>query len=612
VIAPDSAELPRGTQRYPDYELDGSASPSRYRDVDLSGPVDYYALDPNLGPVLELHVGDEVMAWADERLAVLGARCGGEIVRRAETYDRVGHQLERYDRFGRDVSRVVYHPDWLQNRDELFDFGLVGWNHDPELVARFGRAPVQLLTAFDYLVGQADMALCCPLELAHGTVAVLEQFGTDGVARFLAPVVATDRAKRLQVAQVATEVTGGSDVGATRTEARRQDRSWVLDGEKWFASNCGADLIVTLGRVDPDSAGTKGLGLFIVPRACADGSPNGISIRRLKDKMGTIGVPTGELIFTAAEAHLVGDAAEGWRYMAEMLNHTRFWNAVGALGVMRRAFLEAAAYAARRRSFHTTIDSFPMVRERLVWLYVDLCATAALTFECAAALETKQTTGDPAAALRFRTLAPVLKYRAGEQNVDFARAAVETLGGNGYVADFGTPRLLRDAQVNTIWEGTSSICALDLQRAIAKHHGHQAVLDHLDARLAPVLAGPVGHLADLARAATAQATEAIGALADHPPSRRQQQARRLADLFGDAAALAALAVEADHEARRGDFRKALTADLVAARRAQPTDPVARITQGFLGVPDLYPALFGPTTLTKPDYQAALEALTHSP
>jgi hypothetical protein len=295
--------------------------------------------------------------------------------------------------------------------------------------------------------------------------------------------------------------------------------------------------------------------------------------------------------------------------MAEMLNHTRFWNGVGALGVMRRAFLEAAAYAARRRSFQTTIDSFPMVRERLVWLHVDLAATTALTFECAAALETMQTTDDPAAALRFRTLAPVVKYRAGEQNVDFARAAIETLGGNGYISTFGTPRLLRDAQVNTIWEGTSNICALDLQRAIAKQHGHRAVLDHLDAHLEPILAGPVCHLADLARATIAQATAAIEALADQPTSRREQQARRLADLFGDATALAALTIEADHEASHGDFRKALTADLFATRRTQPTDPVAAITDGFPGIPELYPALFGDEALSESDYQTALEALT---
>jgi alkylation response protein AidB-like acyl-CoA dehydrogenase len=252
-----SPPMARGTQVYPDYKLDGSGSPSRYRNADTSGPVNYYELDRNLRAVLELHVGDGVLQWAQERLATLGARCGGEVVRRADVYDRVGHELERYDRFGRDVSRVVHHPDWLANRDEMFDFGLVGWNHNPKLVERYGRAPVQLLAAFDYLVGQADMAICCPVELAHGTVAVLERFGTEeNVEGFLEPIVATDLGRRLQVAQVATEITGGSDVGASRTEAGRlDDGRWVLNGEKWFASNCSAELILTLGRIDPDVPG---------------------------------------------------------------------------------------------------------------------------------------------------------------------------------------------------------------------------------------------------------------------------------------------------------------------------------------------------------------------
>jgi alkylation response protein AidB-like acyl-CoA dehydrogenase len=512
-------------------------------------------------------------------------------VRRAEIYDRVGHELERHDRFGRDVSRVLHHPDWITSRDAVFDFGLVGWNHDADLVRRHGRAPVPLLTAFDYLVGQADMALCCPLELSHGTVAVLERFGTPQQRDELLPrLAATDAATRLQVAQVATEITGGSDVGASRTEARFEDGRWLLTGEKWFASNCGADLIVTLGRVDADTPGTKGLAMFAVPRTRADGTPNGISIRRLKDKLGTIGVPTGELILTDAEAELIGEADRGWSYMAEMLNHTRFWNAVGSLGVMRRAFLEAAAYAARRRSFGAPLDAFPMVRERLVWLAVDLAATTALTFECAAALERAQTDGDESAALRFRTLAPLIKYRAGEQNVDFARAAVETLGGNGYIETFPTARLLRDAQVNTIWEGTSNICALDLQRAIAKQQGHRAVLDDLDARLAG-LAGAVEHLVAPARELLAQTATALDALASQPQARRDQQARRVADLVGDAVAFAAMTIEADFEAGRGDFRKALMADLFAARRAAPTDQAALVTDAFTGVPDLYLALF---------------------
>jgi acyl-CoA dehydrogenase len=210
--------------------------------------------------------------------------------------------------------------------------------------------------------------------------------------------------------------------------------------------------------------------------------------------------------------------------------------------------------------------------------------------------------------LRFRTLAPVVKYRAGEQNVEFARAAIEMLGGNGYVNTFGTPRLLRDAQVNPIWEGTSNICALDLQRAITKQQGHRAVFDHLNGRLDRLTDGPAANLADHASDTIVQATAAIDGLADAPVARREQQARRLADLVGDAVAIASMAIEADHEACGGDYRKALTVQLFAARRTQPTDPVVAITEGWAGVPDLYPAVLGDAQLGEDEYRLALAAL----
>jgi acyl-CoA dehydrogenase len=598
---------------FPEYRLDGSGSPSLYRRYEAGRGLNYYEADPNLAAVLGMYLDDRTRAWATERLRVLGERCGTDIVRRADVYDRAGHELRRYDRFGIEVSEVVYHPDWLTNLNEVFDFGLVGWNHDVDRLARYGRAPATLMTAFDYLLGQADMALCCPIELAHGAVVVLERFADPELRSRLLPAVAsTSAATRLQVAQVATEITGGSDVGASRTEARRDGDRWLLRGEKWFASNVGADLIVTLGRVDAARAGTRGLGMFIVPRRRSDGSRNAISIRRLKDKMGTIGVPTGELIFDDAEAYLVGDPHEGFHYMAEMLNHTRFWNAVGSVGIMRRAFLEAAIYTARRASFGTTLDSFPMMRERLIWLQVDLAATVALLFHTAAALDAQQQSGDFEHELRFRTLAPVVKYRAGEQTVDFARAAVEMLGGNGYVADFGTPRLLRDAQVNPIWEGTSNICALDLWRAIDRQQGHEAVLREVERQLSGLDSEAGGRLAEAATTGIEDVREAIDYLAGASEARRAQQARRLADLVGDVLALAAMAVEAEHEASRGDYRKAVLGELFSQRLATGQTRRVAVRDAWEGLPELYPILFGDGPISEREHAAALALLGARP
>ncbi len=608
-------EAPAGRVRpgapvYPDFALDGQGSPSRYRHHESGRGLNYYTADPDLQATLDTYLDPATRGWAQEVLVELGERAGTELVRRADVYDAVGHELVRYDRFGRDVSRVAYHPDWLTSLDEVFDFGLVGWNHDPARLERYGRAPVTLLTAFDYLVGQADMALCCPLELAHGTVVVLEQFATpEQRERFLPAVVATHAADRLQVAQVATEVTGGSDVGATRTEAVRTETGWELTGEKWFASNVGADLIVTMGRVDPAVAGTRGLALFVVPRTRADGSPNGVSIRRLKDKMGTIGVPTGELILSGAEAHLIGDADGGFRYMAEMLNHTRYWNAVGSVGIMRRAYLEAATYTSRRASFGTTLDAFPMMRERLVWLQVDLAATTALMFHTGAALDAFTDGGDPRDHLRFRTLAPVIKYRAGEQNVDFARAAVEMLGANGYISTFGTPRLYRDAQVNPIWEGTSNICALDLWRAVSRQRGHEPVLDACEAVVAGLQTAPARRIGEAALAGGKDVREAVDGLADKPRARQEQQVRRLADLVGDVVALAALAQEVDTDVRGGgDHRRALLAELHALRMGSAFTRRGAVLDAFAGVPELYPLLVGDAPVSAAQYTAALATL----
>lgn len=597
------------TAEFPAYTFGEPRSGSCYARYESGRDLNYYTADPNLRFVLEGYLSAETLAWAEPRLHTLGERCGTVIVHRADTVDRVGHELVRYDRFGRDISEIAYHPDWLTNLNEVFDFGLVGWNHHPSWHAQTGYAPVPLLAALDYLVGQADMALCCPLELAHGTVMVLEQFADPSVRdRFLSAVTATSEADRLQVAQVATEITGGSDVGASRTEAEQIGGEWYLSGEKWFASNIGADLILTLGRVTAGSTGTAGLGMFLVPRRKPDGSPNGISIRRLKDKMGTRGVPTGELLLNHALAFLIGDPAHGFHYMAVMLNHTWFWNAVGSLGVMRRAYVEAAVYAARRPAFGTSLDAFPMVCEQLVQMTVDLEATTALIFETAYALEAAKDGADATASLRFRTLAPVVKYRAGEQNVTFTRAAVEMLGGNGYVSTFGTPRLLRDAQVNTIWEGTSNICALDLWRAITKQQGQVPLLERAEVLVCSIKTGPAKHLATIVQRGIEDVRVAIGALEGASQTRRQQQARRLADLLGDVMALAVLTAEADRGVTSGDYRKALVGELFALRFFGVSNPLEAVLQAGNGIPECYEVLMRDGACGKSAYETLVQGL----
>jgi hypothetical protein len=295
--------------------------------------------------------------------------------------------------------------------------------------------------------------------------------------------------------------------------------------------------------------------------------------------------------------------------MGEMLNHTRFWNAAAAAGIMRRCLLEAATYTARRASFGSTVDHFPMMRERLIWLDVDLTATLSLLMHTAAALEESEADGALDDRLRFRTLAPVVKYRTGEQDVDFARAAIELIGGDGYVATFGTPRLLRDAQINPIWEGTSNICALDLWRAITRQRGHEPVFDRCEQMVTGLASQSARRAGDAALRAVRGAREVIAALTLASRSRQEQQARRVADLVGDAVALAAMAVEADADVSRdGDHRKAVVAELFALRMNGGYTRCSAAADGFDGVPGLYPMLFGDDPLDAAGYRRALTAL----
>lgn len=561
--------------------MDGS-SESRYGRFEQARGTNWYDADPNLRFVLEGWLDPATLAWIDEPLGRLGERCATAIVDRADTVDRIGHELETHDRFGRVTGRVLYHPDWLANLDEVFDFGIVGWNPDPARLREFGRAPLELRVAFDYLVGQADMALACPLEMSHGATVVLERFADDDLRDDLLPrVTATNARARAQVAQSLTELHAGSDAGQIATLGTPDGAGWRVSGEKWFVSNVGADLIFMAARVDGQGPGTRGLGMFVLERERDDGTPNGLTVRRLKDKMGTIGVPTGELVITDAHARVIGAPDRGWQYMAEMLNHTRFWNAVGSLGIMRRAYMEAAVHAARRRAFGRPLDALPMVRERLVWLTVDLEATTALTFWAANAAER-------AAATVFRGLAPLLKYRCGEQNLTFAHAAIETLGGNGYVDTFGTPRLLRDAQVNTIWEGTSNICALDVWRAVEQDRADDALVREASARLAAVSAAELEQLVSHARAALDAVVTASDRLRRATRAHREQHARRFADLLGDALALTALVCEAD----RGDARKAVVAHLFAQRLIAGARALDDVTGAFEEAADAYPLVLG--------------------
>src|SRR5581483_3638825 len=251
--------------------------------------------------------------------------------------------------------------------------------------------------------------------------------------RFLPHLTTMNYAEAWDGAMFMTEIKGGSDLASSECAAKKTPGGWRLNGSKWFCSNIDAEAILTLARPEGADPGLRGLALFLVPKRTMDGRRNGIHIRRLKDKLGTKAVPTGEIDFEDAEAYLMGserdDAARdgrGLNRMMEMVQGSRFGVALMGLGIMRRSFFEAAIYAHHREAFGQRIAAFPLMRETLVDMAVEVEAGTALCFEAGA-----MGVGDAEARRLYRILVPLAKLRCARKGVELASLAVEVHGGNG-------------------------------------------------------------------------------------------------------------------------------------------------------------------------------------
>jgi alkylation response protein AidB-like acyl-CoA dehydrogenase len=271
-------------------------------------------------------------------------------------------------------------------------------------------------------------------------------------------------------------------VGATGTRAVRDGEHWRLFGEKWFCSNVDAEAILTLARPDGAPEGTRGLGLFLVLRD-RDGRRNGLRIDRLKDKLGVRSMPTGEVTLDGAVGELVGDVGAGFKQMAEMLNLSRMYNAVCSIGLARRAIHESTEYLRARRTFGRPAIEHALVRETLADLNAEEIGGKHLVFTLTHHLG-RADQGSAPDQLLVRILTPLVKYATAKTAVWAASEGIELHGGNGYIEDSVMPRLLRDAQVLPVWEGTTNILVLDALRACAKTAAHEALLEDIARRCA--------------------------------------------------------------------------------------------------------------------------------
>jgi hypothetical protein len=477
-----------------------------WSDIDAVVGRNWYRLDPDLQARVRRDCPADDLDWAEATLDAFGALVGDAIARAADTVDAHPPELVRYDRWANEVGEIAHHPAMLDAKRALWQAGYPS-GFAAQARERGRSTPGVVLGAASYLLAQADTGMVCSLGMTSGVAGLVDSYAPADVRDgLLAGLRAADVDRAVDGSMFLTERDGGSDLGRTVhcTAHDLGDGRVEITGEKWFCSNVDGAAIVMLARPEGAPEGPTGLGLYLVPRVLEDGSRNRYTIRRLKQKLGTRSVPTGEVEFHGALGYALrprrtpgdggvtaGDApgdqvvsdTGGLDRMMEMVNGSRFGVALMGLGIARRCFAEAATWAHHRQAKGRSLVDLPLVREQLVDQLAELEAAVALGFECSAAGAL------PDGARLRRILVPAAKVRLCRLGVEAASFAVELHGGNGYCEDWGLTRQLRDAQCHPIWEGSENICVIDVLRSIRRHAAHEALLARIDRAVATARAG---------------------------------------------------------------------------------------------------------------------------
>ncbi|UPM53768.1 acyl-CoA dehydrogenase family protein [Gottfriedia acidiceleris] len=449
--------------------------------------MNFYKEDRNLQMILGKYFNKDFFTWANKELEEFGELCANEIDQRAIRTDREGQpRLIKYDAYGNDISHVWVNEGYKHTVKDTYNRGIVSYIHKP--IPELGIKGNYIYSyAQGYLLSQTEAGFYCPVTLSMAATFLVERYADKGLKeKYLPHLLSTGEIELYEGATFLTERQGGSDVGANIVKAVKEGDYYRIYGEKYFASNAGQCGITTiLARIEGAPSGSKGLSLFLVPWKNDDGTNNGFTIRRLKDKLGVRAVPSGEVEFNGAKAFLIGDPSRGINYMMEALNLSRICNAVASVGIMRRAYVEAKKYAENRLAFGQLLTNFPMVQELLAKLASIQEVQTSAVFNLVALYDrvVGEENGTTEDQTLVRLLIAILKMRTAEEAIHFSHEAIEMHGGNGYIEDFVTPRLLRDAQVLTVWEGTANILGLEILRLFKKMNGYQVFKTYIEEKL---------------------------------------------------------------------------------------------------------------------------------
>jgi putative acyl-CoA dehydrogenase len=437
-----------------------------------------------------------------------------------------------YDAWGNRVDEIRNSLGWKNLEAAAATEGIVACAYE----RKFGEFSRIYQAALLYLFHPSSAFVSCPLAMTDGAARAIELYGDaelkTGAFKHL---TSRDPKQFWTSGQWMTERTGGSDVSGTSTVARKakpesksdEGFDWNLTGVKWFTSATTSQMAMLLARPEGAEGGSRGLSLFYTELRTPDSKLKNMEVLRLKKKLGTDALPTAELKLNGTPAKLVGDEGNGVRKISSLFNITRVYNSVCSIAHFRRALDLAQSYSKVRTAFGKKIIDQPLHRATLNDLEAKFVKCLDLTFFVAGLLgkdECGTATDDD--RILLRALTPIAKLYTARQTMLGTSEVVEVFGGAGYIEDTGIPRLLRDAQVFSIWEGTTNVLALDFLRALEKEGAASVLIKKIENDFAPKLSSE-------AKLVWAQTRELLLKIKSQSRDEVEAQARRLSFMVAD-------------------------------------------------------------------------------
>jgi alkylation response protein AidB-like acyl-CoA dehydrogenase len=453
-----------------------------------------FTTDRLLRSYLDRQLPADMRREIEPEMSDLGERAGGDLYASMLAGHADEPKLVQWDAWGRRVDRIDVVPHWKEMAKIAAEKGIVATAYE----RKHGEHSRVHQFALTYLFEGSSGVYSCPLAMTDGATKTLLALGNQAlIDRAVPHLTSRDPAQAWTSGQWMTERTGGSDVAITESVARpvAGGEQFRLFGTKWFSSATTSQMALTLARPEGNGPGGGGLALFYVEMRDADGMPNGIEVNRLKDKLGTRMLPTAELTLNGALATPVRGVTDGIRNISPMLSITRTWNSVCAVAGLRRGLALSRDYAKKRVAFGAPLADKPLHVDTLAGIEAEYQGAFLLAFRVVELLGKEEAGVIQEHETRLlRILTPIMKLTTARQTVAGASEVVEGFGGAGYVEDTGIPRLLRDAQVLSIWEGTTNVLSLDVLRAIGKTGSLEPILDEVRSRV-HASDNPLGRLA---------------------------------------------------------------------------------------------------------------------